>query len=200
MFVKHIKTLHVSATTVWPSSGGRPSCLVLLLPSLLVCIVKLFIWYVAVCCLHYNVCIRMIPWFYLPRYEESEAYDGKGYGLTYVCVCVPDVLVCRIFGCEVSLIACRSFASSSNGFGSLTSCSVMSRICWWYIWMYVFSQWFIFLLFLHGCISFRVSFAVPYSCLLFSICVAYADARLLVLMYLICSLCLIVTGLPDCTT
>jgi hypothetical protein len=31
--------------------------------------------------------------------------------------------------------------------------------------MYRFSQWFIFLLFLHGCISFRVSFAVPYSCL-----------------------------------
>jgi len=29
--------------------------------SLLVCVVKLFIWYVAVCCLQYNVCIRMIP-------------------------------------------------------------------------------------------------------------------------------------------
>jgi hypothetical protein len=34
--------------------------------SLLVCVVKLFIWYVAVCCL---------------------------------CVCVPDVLVCEVFGC-----------------------------------------------------------------------------------------------------
>jgi len=66
--------------------------------------------------------------------------------------------------------------------------------------MYMFSQWFIFLLFLHGCINFRVSFAVPYSCLLFSICVAYADAGLLVLMYLICSLYLIVMGLPDCPT
>jgi hypothetical protein len=32
MFVKHItKTLHVSVTIVWPSSGGRLSCLVLLL-------------------------------------------------------------------------------------------------------------------------------------------------------------------------
>jgi len=29
--------------------------------SLFVCAVKLFIWYVAVCCLQYNVCIRMIP-------------------------------------------------------------------------------------------------------------------------------------------
>jgi len=35
--------------------------------SLLVCVVKLFIWYVAVCCL---------------------------------CVCVPDVLVCGMFGCD----------------------------------------------------------------------------------------------------
>jgi len=35
--------------------------------SLLVCVVKLFIWYVAVCCL---------------------------------CVCMPDVLVCGMFGCK----------------------------------------------------------------------------------------------------
>ena len=28
----------------------------------------------------------------------------KGYGLTYVCACVPDVLVCGMFGCELSLI------------------------------------------------------------------------------------------------
>jgi len=31
--------------------------------SLLVCAVKLFIWYVAVYYLQYNICIRMIPWF-----------------------------------------------------------------------------------------------------------------------------------------
>ena len=37
--------------------------------SLLVCVVKLFIWYVAVCCL---------------------------------CVCVPDALVCGMFGCETT--------------------------------------------------------------------------------------------------
>jgi len=36
--------------------------------SLLVCVVELFIWHVAVCCL---------------------------------CVCVPDVLVCGMFGCEL---------------------------------------------------------------------------------------------------
>jgi hypothetical protein len=52
MFVKHIiKTLHVPFTIVLPFSGGRLSCLVLLLSSLLVFVVKLFIWYVAVCCL-----------------------------------------------------------------------------------------------------------------------------------------------------
>jgi hypothetical protein len=50
-----------------------------------------------------------------------------------VCVCVPDVLVCRISGCELSLIACGSCVSSYNGFGSLTCCSVMSRFCWRYI-------------------------------------------------------------------
>jgi len=34
MFVKHtIKTLHVSVTTVWTSSGGRPSCPALSQPS-----------------------------------------------------------------------------------------------------------------------------------------------------------------------
>ena len=133
--------------------------------SLLFCVIKLFIWYVAVCCL---------------------------------CVCVPDVLVCGMFGCELSLIACGICVSSYNGFGSLTCCSVMSRFCWRY--MYMFSQWFIFLLFLHGCISFRVSFAIPYSSRLLSIFVAYAEAGLLVLMYLICSLCLIVMGLPDWAT
>jgi hypothetical protein len=65
--------------------------------------------------------------------------------------------------------------------------------------MYKFSQ-FIFCPFLHGCISFRVFFAVPYSCLLFKICAAYAEVVLLDLMCRICSLCLVVMGLPDCPT
>ena len=66
--------------------------------SLLVCVVKLFIWYVAVCCL---------------------------------CLCVPDVLVCGMFGCfsrnidftvgskivsmfVLTLIPCFFFISCSN--------------------------------------------------------------------------------------
>jgi len=52
---------------------------------------------------------------------------------TYLRVCVPDVLHCELFGCELSLIAYGSCASSYNGFGSLTCCSVMSRFCWRYI-------------------------------------------------------------------
>jgi hypothetical protein len=56
MFVKHIiKTLHVSVTIVWPSSVDRLSCLVLLLPSVFVCVVKLFIWYVVVML---SMCVR----------------------------------------------------------------------------------------------------------------------------------------------
>ena len=43
----------------------------------------------------------------------------------------------------------------------------------------------------------NVSFAVPYSCLLFSICVAYAEAGLLVLMQCAHSFCLTVIDLPD---
>jgi hypothetical protein len=66
--------------------------------------------------------------------------------------------------------------------------------------MYSPSQIFIFGPFLHGCNSFRVLSAVPYSCMLFSIWVAYAEVVLLALMYRICSLCLVVMGLPDCPT
>ena len=96
MFVKHIiKTLHVSVTIVWPSSGGRLSCLVLLLPSLLVCVVKLFIWYVAVCCQQYNVCIRMFPWFFFPKIWRKVKHMTERVW-TYLSVCVPDVLVCGI--------------------------------------------------------------------------------------------------------
>jgi len=35
---------------------------------------------------------------------------------------------------------------------------------------------------LHGFNSFNVSSAVPYSCLLFNICIAYAEVGLLVLI------------------
>jgi hypothetical protein len=141
-----------------------------------------------------------LEWFndFIPRYEKWSIWR-KGIW-TYLCVWVPDVLVCGRLDCKLFLIVCGSCTSSYNGFGSLICCSVMNRFCRRYIWMYRFSQWLIFLLFLHGCINFRVSFAVPYSCLLFSICVAYAEAGLLVLMYLIYSLCLIVMGLPDCPT
>ena len=44
---------------------------------------------------------------------------------------------------------------------------------------------------LHGINNSSVSAAVLYLCLLFSICNAYAEIGLLVLMYYVCSLCLV---------
>jgi hypothetical protein len=49
--------------------------------------------------------------------------------------------------------------------------------------MYRDFQQFIFVPLLHGFDNSRVSSAVPYSCLLFSMCNAYAEIGLLVLMY-----------------
>ena len=99
---------------------------------------------------------------------------------TYLFVCVLGALVSGRSVCELFRNVCGSCASSYNGLSSLPCCSVISWFCWRYICMYMFSQWFIFIHFLHGCISFSVLFAVPYSCLLFSMCVAHAEAGLLV--------------------
>jgi len=110
----------------------------------------------------YVVCsiIFALEWFHDFIYQDMNKMKHMMEKVwTYLCVCVPDVLFCGMFGCKLSLIACGSCASSYNGFGSLTCCSVMSRFCWRYIWMYMSSQLFIFLLLPHGCISFRVSFA-----------------------------------------
>jgi len=62
MFVKHIiKNLHVSVTIVWPSSGGRLPCLVLLL---ILCFFAsasclfgmwLYVVYVCVCLMYLSV-------------------------------------------------------------------------------------------------------------------------------------------------
>ena len=47
---------------------------------------------------------------------------------------------------------------------------------------------------------FIVSSAGPNSCVLSNVSVAYGDVGLLLCMYPMCSLCLIVIGLPDCPT
>ena len=71
MFVKHIiKTLDVSVTVVLTIFRGPSFVLSAVTTSLLVCVVKLFIWYVALCCLG---------------------------------VCVPDVLVCGMFGSQPNI-------------------------------------------------------------------------------------------------
>jgi hypothetical protein len=53
---------------------------------------------------------------------------------------------------------------------------------------------------LQGFNNSSVSSAVPYSCLLFSMCYAYAEIGLLVLMYRMCSLRLVAIDFLDCST
>ena len=53
---------------------------------------------------------------------------------------------------------------------------------------------------LHGFNNSSVSSAVPYLCLLFSICNTHAEIGLLVLMYRVCSLCLVTIDVADCPT
>jgi predicted RND superfamily exporter protein len=62
------------------------------------------------------------------------------------------------------------------------------------------SQQFILVPLLQAFNNSSVSSAVPYLCLLFSTFNAYAEIGLLVLMYRVCSLCLVVIYLPDCPT
>ena len=53
---------------------------------------------------------------------------------------------------------------------------------------------------LYGFNNSNVFSAVPYSCLWFSMCDAHDEIELLVLMYRVCSLCLVATDRPDCPT
>jgi hypothetical protein len=95
MFVNtSIKTLRVSVTIVWPSSGGRLSCLVLLLPSLLVCVVKLFIWYVAVCCLYVCACLMYLSvggWVVNHLHLTAVKTNWNSEGLTESLVLLPAI-------------------------------------------------------------------------------------------------------------
>jgi hypothetical protein len=102
--------------------------------------------------------------------------------MAYLCVCAYNVPLRVVSGYVLSSLSRGGCAKSYSGLGSFTCCSVISRSSLQYIWMYKFSQLFIFCPFLQGCISFRVFSAVPYSCLLFKICAAYAEVVLLDLM------------------
>jgi len=86
------------------------------------------------------------------------------------------------------------------GFMALTCCSSISMLCWWKVCLYRTSQQFILVPLLHGVNNYSVSSAVPYSCLLFSMCNACAEIRLFFLMYRVCSLCLVAIELSDCPT
>jgi len=86
MFVKHIiKTLHVSVTIVWPSSGARFPCLVLLLLLCLFasssCLFGMWLYVV-------HVCVWVTDALVCGRFG-CEQFRTKR-----------DVLVCGRFGCE----------------------------------------------------------------------------------------------------
>jgi hypothetical protein len=101
----------------------------------------------------YVICNIMfaLHWFHDFIYQdmkEVKHMTEKGMDLP---VCVRAWCTCLWDVCsELFLTSCWSCASSYNGFCLLTCCSLLSSFCWRYIWMYMFSQWFIFLLFLHG--------------------------------------------------
>ena len=132
MFVKHIiKTLHVSVTIVWPFSGGRLSCLVLLL---LLCLFAsssclfgmwLYVVYVCACLMYLSVgCFLVHNTSLKPYTFQSQLFDHLQGAIfraqccyyfsaclrqvvylvcgcmLSMCVCVPDVLICEMFGCE----------------------------------------------------------------------------------------------------
>jgi len=101
IFVKRtIKTLHVSVTIGWPPSGGRLSCLVLLL---LLCLFAssscLFgMWLYVVCSI-----IFALQWFHDFIYQDMKKVKHmteKGCGLTYVCACLMYLSVgCLVVNC-----------------------------------------------------------------------------------------------------
>ena len=71
---------------------------------------------------------------------------------------------------------------------SLTCCSGTSVSCLQCKYIYSASQQFIFVPFVHGFSSLNVSSAGPNSCLLLSMCIAYADMGLFHFIYRMCSL------------
>jgi len=89
MFVKHIiKTLHVSVTIVWPSSGGRLSCSV---PLLLLCLfassnclfgVCLYVVYVCACLMYLSLgCLVVKP--NIPQTNTSGMHTHRQHTDTY---------------------------------------------------------------------------------------------------------------------
>ena len=79
MSVKHIiKTLHVSVTIVWPSSGGRLSCLVLLLLLCLFasssCLFGTWLYVVYVCVRAWCTCLWDV-WLWTVQFTTKHPTD-----------------------------------------------------------------------------------------------------------------------------
>jgi len=99
-----------------------------------------------------------------------------------------------------SQVECSILAISKRGFVSPICCSLINTFFWWNICIYRASQQFMWFPFWHFLSSFRVSSFVPYLCLLFEMCAAYAEVGLFDLIYLMCSLNLTPIAPPDCPT
>ena len=96
--------------------------------------------------------------------------------------------VCSNPWCARGGMVCIMSKSNWCSAGCYSVTSISFR---WYSWIYIASKLFMCLPFVHDFTNCIVSSWGPYSCLLFSICKAYADWGLLVFIYLMCSLYLI---------
>ena len=109
-------------------------------------------------------------------------------------------VLCR-YACSNPWLSCGGVVVCMMSKSMLCSngcCSVTSRSLRWYSWIYMASQLFMCLPFVHVLTNCMVSSWGAYSCLLFNICKAYTDWGLLVLIYLMFSLYLILIVLPVC--
>jgi len=93
------------------------------------------------------------------------------------------LIKCQV-GCDVR---CSCWRSSNNGFCSFGCCSGIHLLLWYSVCMYICSNGSSSCGLLIGFRSVIVLLILPYSCLLLSICNAYAERGSLFFIYRVCS-------------
>jgi len=115
--------------------------------------------------------------------------------------CIPcPVWFCTDDSLPVIVSVAVSCIRSQSWLCSNSCCSVIIVPLRWCSWINKVSQQFIWPPFVHVFNSCSFSSFGPNSCLFCSMWVAYADCGLFVLIYLMCSLYLVLMALPDCPT
>jgi hypothetical protein len=94
-------------------------------------------------------------------------------------------------------ICCRMHPSLYRGLGSCRDCSLMRSCKWYNCCMKKFSHIFMRLPLWQGCNICKVYWEGPYSCWLFSMCIAWAEWKVLVRMYRKCCQYLMAMERPD---